>query len=1224
MKKILGLDLGVASIGWAYIQEAENENEKSEIIDLGVRIIPIDSDNKTKFEKGQASTVNQDRTSKRGARRNLDRYQLRRKSLVNVLKQLNMLPDENLIKLPVIELYALRDKALKQELSLSEIGRILLHLNQKRGYKSSRKEDAKTENSDKKSKESEYLGGINSRSAELKERGITVGQKLYFDFLENFNNNQQQIVSLSIKNKIYPREDYITEFNAIWDFQSKFHPNLLTENNKIKIRDEIIYMQRPLKSQKGLISICEFEGRKVKVNKEGKEQEKFIGPRVAARSNPLAQLSKIWESINTLTLDSKDSQTKRIPSIEEKQKLFELLNNSEKIGIKDIRKILGDNSLRSNQQVEKAGLRGNETRVRIIEALEKNNIDKQVIDKLTQLNISTTDKTINQTIRESTIGYQSKSKNKKFELDADTIIDKQSGEVIELKEITTDIEKEPLYIIWHLLHSIDDKTELKNAILKHKSLAHIGITEEIALALTTVVFKNDDYANKSVKAIRKILPYLMNGYVYSEACALAGYNHSDSLTKEDNIKRVLLEQLPQLKRGELRQPVVEKILNQLINLVNAILKEPSMGKPDEIRIELARELQQSADERSDSYSYNNKRSAENDEIAKEIEKYNLKPTGHRIKKWRVWHETKGFSLYTGKTIGLSEFLNADGVDIEHIVPQSLLFDNSLSNWTICERAENINKGALTAYDWMKSKGDAALQEYIKHVNYYYEQFISKDNKEKAIYRVGISKRKRDYLLMPFEKIPSDFINRQLNETRYITRKATEILHQVCHQVKVTSGGVTDYLRHHWGYDNILHDLNFERYQQADLTYINEDKKERIKDWSKRMDHRHHAIDALVVACTKQSIIQRLNNLNQKKEKFENIKDVENKGLKKLVQDYKLFDTNTLSNKIANTLISFKAGKRVVSRRKNKYNNGKTQQRSEPRGSLHEESVYGLIKRIAEKPLKINSKIKLEDIENVVSTKHKALLKERLAQFDNNPALAFDKLNKNPIWINEEHKNALTEVKVYEYTTAIKYKLNESFKEKDAEYIIDKAIREIVKQRFKEKGNNALKDLTNEPLLFNGKPINTVRCYAEVSAYEVLKYDKEKNKAISVVKPGNNHHVTICADENGKQYELNIVSFWEAVAKAKQGQAIFNKPKENGHNVICNLQENEIIEIPNKPIIVKYYRVQKLTSGNYWFMNIFDTQRDETLTGKKKGTAIQFSASSYNAKKIKINILGKIV
>lgn len=1216
MKKILGLDLGVASIGWAFIREAEKENEKSEIIDLGVRIIPIDSDNKTKFEKGQAITVNQDRTIKRGARRNLDRYQLRRKSLVNVLKQLNMLPDEALIKLPVIELYALRDKALKQELSLNEIGRILLHLNQKRGYKSSRKEDAKTENSDKKTKESEYLGGINSRSAELKEKGITVGQKLYQDFLENFEQNNKQIISLSIKNKIYPREDYMREFNTIWDFQSKFYPSVLTENNKLKIRDGIIYMQRPLKSQKGLISICEFEGRKVKINKDGKEQEKFIGPRVAARSNPLAQLSKIWENINTLTLESKDSQTKRIPSIEEKIKLFNLLNNSEKIGIKEIRKLLGDNSLRSNQQVEKAGLRGNDTRVKITQALEKINVDKQIIEKLTQLHLTTTPKVINDAIVDSVCNYQSKSKNKKFAIDKQNVIDKQSGEVIELKEISINIENEPLYVLWHLLHSIDDKTELKNAILKNKTLNNIGITEDIALALTTVVFKNDDYANKSVKAIRKILPYLMNGYVYSDACALAGYNHSDSITKEENLKRALLEKLPLLKRGELRQPVVEKIINQLINLVNAILSEPSMGRPDEIRIELARELQQSADERSDSYSYNNKRSTENEEIAKEIEKYKLKPTVHRIKKWRVWHETKGFSLYTGKTIGLSEFLNADGVDIEHIIPQSLLFDNSLSNWTICERAENINKGAITAYDWMKNKGEAALQEYVKHVNYYYEQFISKDNKEKAIYRVGISKRKRDYLLMPFEKIPTDFINRQLNETRYITRKATQILHQICHQVKVTSGGVTDYLRHHWGYDNILHDLNFERYKNAELTYINEDKKERIKDWSKRMDHRHHAIDALVVACTKQNIIQRLNNLNQKKEKFDNIKDVENKGLKKIVQDYKLFDTNTLSSKIAETLVSFKAGKRVVSRRKNKYKNGKMQQRLEPRGSLHEESVYGLIKRIADKPLKITTKLKLEDIENVVSTKHKNLLKQRLEQFNNNPALAFDKLNKNPIWINEEYKIALTEIKMFERASVIKYNLSSDkqtgFKYKDSEYIVDKEIKKAVQKKLLDFNNDHTKafakdELEKNPIIVNGALVKSVRTYTNHKKLDFIGRGWVFTK--------NNYAITFYQLDN--EIEYSITPMWEAVVAKNNNMPIIQPKNENGKDMIVSLSENDIVNIDGN-----YYRLRIISKTGY----TVEFLRLNTADDKNNFNWISYSSfkNELPFRKTKINLLGKVV
>jgi len=1216
MKKILGLDLGVSSIGWAYIHEGEKEDEQSAIIDVGVRIVPLDVTNKTKFEKGQAITINQDRTTKRGARRNLDRYQLRRKSLTSTLKALNMLPDNALITLKTLQLYELRNNALHQQLTLKEIGRILLHLNQKRGYKSSRKENAKLDGEDKKNKESEYLGGINSRSAELKEKGITIGQKLYADFFENYEANDKQIISLSIKNKIYPREDYITEFNAIWDYQSKFYPNILTEETKLKIRDGIIYHQRPLKSQKGLVSLCEFESKKSMVKKDGKDVTKHIGSKVAARSNPLAQLSKVWESINNMSFESPDSGTKRILSLQEKREIFEHLNTHDKITLKELRSILRDKSLRSNQQVEKAGLRGNDTRVKIEQALINSGLDKVIIKQLLQFNLTYTTVDLADSKREAINNYQPKSKQKRFEA-SEVVIDKISGEIIELKEITINIEREPLYIIWHLLHSIDNPDELKSALLKHETLKHLGLTDSAAWHLTKVVFKSNDYSSKSVKAIRKILPFLMNGYVYSDSCALAGYDHSNSLTKERNENRELLSRLELLKKGDLRQPVVEKILNQLINLVNAIIESPELGRPDEIRIELARELQQSADERNNTYSYNTKRSSENDEIADEIQKFNLKPTTHRIKKWRVWHETKGYSLYTGKTIGLAEFLNADAVDIEHIIPQSVLFDNSLSNWTICERDENNRKGSMTAFDWMSNKGEKALSEYINQVNYFYTQFIAKDNKEKAIYRVGISKRKRDYLLMPFEKIPSDFISRQLNETRYITRKSAEILKDVCRQTKITSGSVTDYLRHHWGYDNILHDLNFDRYKKAGLTYINDDKKERITGWSKRMDHRHHAIDALVVACTKQSIIQRLNNLNQKKEKSQNLKEVEHKGLKKLVLEYKLFDISTVTEKLSSTLISYKAGKRVVSRRKNKIGN---QSRLEPKGALHEESVYGLVKRIAEKPLKLNGKFKPEDVKNIVHPRYKELISQRLFEFENDPGKAFKNLNKTPIWLDKEKGKSLTEVRVFEYTTAIKYKLNESFKEKDVEFIIDKAIKLLVRQRFHEKGNNAMRELEKNPILYNDKPVHSVRCYAEVSAYEVLKFDKERNKAISVVKPANNHHVSICLDEKGKPYELETVTFWEAVARAKQGLPIYNKPKEEGHSVLCTLQQNEILEIQDETKhINKFYRVQRLATGQYILRNIYETSVD-----KSNPFYLQVSAGSLNAKKIKINILGKVV
>ncbi len=1218
MKKILGLDIGVASIGWAYILESENENEQSTIGDMGVRIIPLDTANKTAFEKGQAITLNQSRTEKRGARRNLDRYQLRRKSLSNALRKLNMLPGEELIHLTTIELYGLRNKALKQPLSLKEIGRILLHLNQKRGYKSSRKEDAKIskDDADKKNKESEYLTGINERSKELIDKKITIGQKLYADFLKNFEENNHEIITLSIKNKIYPRADYIAEFNAIWDFQAIHHPSILTEENKINFRDNIIYHQRPLKSQKNLIRICELEGKKrPMITHDGKTKEKYTGPRVAARSNPIAQICKIWESINTLKLENLDAKKMRVLSLNEKEKIFSFLNSTDKMTLNDLRKLLGDKNIRSNQQMEKAGLKGNDTLVKICRALKAGGLSQGVIDSLTSFNLKLEPKILSENLITTINNYQSKSTHKLFEATTE-VIDKNSGEIITLSAVSKEIEQEPLYILWHMLHSIDDKKELKIALLKNKKLIDLGLNVNAIDELCAVNFKNDNYTNKSVKAMRKILPYLQMGYMYSEACTLAGYIHSDSLSKEENSKRILSNKLCHLKKGELRQPIVEKILNQLINLVNAILIEPSLGRPDEIRIELARELQQSVEQRSDTFNYNLKRNTENDEIAKEIERYGLKATAHRKKKWRVWHETKGYSLYTGKTIGLSEFLNADAADIEHIIPQSVFFDNSMSNWTIVEREENIKKGATTAYDWMAAKGEAALQEYVKQVNYYYSQFISKDNKEKAIYRVGFSKRKRDYLLMTADSIPKDFINRQLNETRYISRKAGEILSQICHSIKYTSGSITDYLRHHWGYDNILHDLNFERYKNAGLTYINEDKKERIKDWSKRMDHRHHAVDALVVACTKQSIIQRLNNLNQKKEKTQNIKDVDNKGLKKLVQEYKIFDKLEVQNKTESILVSFKPGKRVVSKRKNKIGN---QIRLEPRGSLHEDSIYGVIKRIAQETVKLNTKFKLEYLDNIICKSHKQLVIERLLAFGNDPKKAFDKLSKNPIWIDKEQKKSLTEVKVYEETTVIKYKLNDSFKEKDTDFIVDKSVREIVKKRFQEKGNQAMKNLENFPILFNGKAIKSVRCYAEITAYETLKQEKENNAKMAVVKPGNNHHVTICADENGKQYELETVTFWEAVVRAKQGLSIFGKPKEEGHRVVCTLQQNEIFYFENEKLNhPQYYRVQKFATGQYIFRNINETSVDKSNPFYK-----QLSASSFNLKKVVVTILGKI-
>ncbi len=160
MKKVLGLDLGVTSIGWAYILENEN---KSEILGLGSRIIPLDADEKDEFNRGNKISKNQQRTLKRSLRKGYDRYQLRKKYLREELEKNSMLPAPKYFALSALEVYGLREMAIHEDqvVGLEELGRIFLHLNQKRGYKSSKKELASED------KATEYEQEINGRYDEI-------------------------------------------------------------------------------------------------------------------------------------------------------------------------------------------------------------------------------------------------------------------------------------------------------------------------------------------------------------------------------------------------------------------------------------------------------------------------------------------------------------------------------------------------------------------------------------------------------------------------------------------------------------------------------------------------------------------------------------------------------------------------------------------------------------------------------------------------------------------------------------------------------------------------------------------------------------------------------------------------------------------------------------------------------------------------------------------------
>lgn len=227
MKKILGLDLGTNSIGWALVNEAENIEEKSSIIKLGVRVNPLTVDEQQNFEKGKSITTNADRTLKRSMRRNLQRYKLRRENLIEILKENGFINDETILSEngnhTTFETYRLRAKAAKEKISLEEFARVLLMINKKRGYKSSRKT--------KGTEDGVLIDGMEIAKL-LYNANLTPGQYSY-QLLEN---GKKQLPD-------FYRSDLQSEFDKVFDKQQSFYPDILNfelkEELKGKKRDAV-------------------------------------------------------------------------------------------------------------------------------------------------------------------------------------------------------------------------------------------------------------------------------------------------------------------------------------------------------------------------------------------------------------------------------------------------------------------------------------------------------------------------------------------------------------------------------------------------------------------------------------------------------------------------------------------------------------------------------------------------------------------------------------------------------------------------------------------------------------------------------------------------------------------------------------------------------------------------------------------------------------------------
>ena len=769
------------------------------------------------------------------------------------------------------------------------------------------------------------------------------------------------------------------------------------------------------------------------------------------------------------------------------------------------------------------------------------------------------------------------------------------------------LEQQATYRLWHLLYSYTgDKSVTGNEALLERIQELCGFEKEYASVLANISLALD-YGSLSAKAIRKILPHMMKGYEYSEACKMAGYNHSArSLTKEELANKEYKSRLDIIKRNSLRNPVVEKILNQMINVINEIIK--TYGKPDEIRIEMARELKKSQEERELLDAAIRKNTAESDKLRKELEEeFGIQHvTRNDILRYKLYNELKqnGYKTLYSNTYIPREELFSKRFDIEHIIPQSRLFDDSFSNKTLEVRDINIEKGNMTAYDYVAGKYDEKyLFDYESRVEELFAQKV-------------ISRTKRNNLLMKEEDIPSDFLERDLRDSQYIARKAREILEELVPFVVTTTGAVTSRLREDWQLVNIMQELNWDKYDALGLTEHYTDKNgnivKRIKDWTKRNDHRHHAMDALTIAFTKRSIVQYLSNMNARSDKSSSIYGIEQKELHRDEKDHKLvFNAPMPLNEfraeakkhLESILVSIKAKNKVVTKNINK---GKTkdghQQKVQltPRGALHNETVYGKIRNYEAEYRKVDGKFTEDVILRVSNQKCREALLKRLAEFDDDPKKAFtgkNSLEKNPIWLNADHSYAVPlKVKLYKIVDVFTIKKSVD-KDLKIDKVIDNKVRAILQQRLDEFGGDAAKAFSNldeNPIwlnkekgiaikrvkirgIANGEPIRIKR---DIKG-NIIKDENGNPIPNDYVNTGNNHHVAVFRDAAGKLQE-HVVSFYEATTRAILGYPIVDKEykRSEGWEFLFSMKQNEYFVFPNEKTGFNPQEIDLMDANNW--------------------------------------------
>ena len=1000
--KILGIDTGTNSLGWAII---ERNGDECILHEKGTNIFAEG----VKIEKGIESSKAAERTEHRSVRKHYWRRKVRKIRLLTILMKNNLCPriamndlkewrlhkayptDESFMAWQRTEdkegvnPYHFRYICLTQKLDMSDLtqryilGRALYHLNQRRGFLSNRKEATKES-------EGSVKEGISDLTKAIADAGCTYLGEYFYHLYERGEKIRSHYTAR--------KEHYLREFQAICKMQE-------LDKELVEKLERAIFFQRPLKSQKGQVGVCTFE--------KGK-------PRCSV-SHPLYEDFRMYQFLNSVKVQvcTIYENGERGLTDEEKRSVIPLFLRKTKqksFAFEDIaKKVAGKNNYCFEEDVVEKPYRFNypmDTPVSYcpVNAQLQAVFGKDWLDTACEV-------------------YTLASGKSRYEIMND---------------------------VWHALFFFDDEDKLKAF-----AQGRLQLDEEGAEKFSKISLPND-YAALSLKAIRKILPYMRDyGLIYSQAVFLGNLvevlpyyiwgvremreaaienvisvmqsydKRTDTRTMEQCVKDFLKEryhlddkvlgklyhpsmidlyphvspnddgicQLGSPRISSVRNPMAMHSLFRLRKVVNLLLRERKIDENTIIHIEFSRDLND-ANRRKAIHDFQRENEKRNEEIKKKIQEFGIRePSDADVLKYLLWEEQNHKCLYTGDEIRLADFLGENPkYDIEHTVPRSAGGDSTKENLTLCSSKYNreVKKAKLPV---VLAEHDEILQRIDGWKEKYEEldarirklkgsRAATKEDKDKIIRSRHYLTLQRDYWRGKYRRftmteVPEGFSRRQGTDISVISRYARLYLKSVFRQVYIVKGIATSDFRKIWGI-------------QDEYT-----KKERV-------NHVHHCIDAITIACIGKGEYDKLARYYHQDEEhrwFGLDKAQFQKPWPSFVEDIKAIQDELLIAHYTQDNMAKHTRKRI---------DGKYIQGDTARASLHNDTYYGAIERDGEVKYVVRKSLDSldeKDVKNIVDEAVRQKVENAIAEHG-----SLKKAVNATIWMNEERQIPIKKVRIF--------------------------------------------------------------------------------------------------------------------------------------------------------------------------------------------------------------------